>query len=74
MPKEILRSTDAPAPVASYSQAVRAGDFVFCSGQIPIDPATHAIERVVKAVTYHGLSVEKRGERLVARGILRDRG
>jgi 2-iminobutanoate/2-iminopropanoate deaminase len=41
MPKEILRSTDAPAPVASYSQAVRAGDFVFCSGQIPIDPATH---------------------------------
>ncbi len=43
MTKQILRSAAAPAPVASYSQAVRAGDFVFCSGQIPIDPATHEL-------------------------------
>src|SRR3954471_25050189 len=44
MPKrKILRSADAPAPVASYSQAVRAGKFVFCSGQIPIDPRTREL-------------------------------
>lgn len=31
---------DAPAPIGPYSQAVRAGTLLFCSGQIPIDPAT----------------------------------
>ena len=31
---------DAPAPIGPYSQAVRAGAFLFCSGQIPIDPQT----------------------------------
>ncbi|HTV72667.1 MAG TPA: RidA family protein [Candidatus Acidoferrales bacterium] len=31
---------DAPAPIGPYSQAVRAGQLLFCSGQIPIDPAT----------------------------------
>jgi 2-iminobutanoate/2-iminopropanoate deaminase len=40
MPKRTLRSNEAPAPVAGYSQAVVAGSFVFCSGQIPIDPKT----------------------------------
>ena len=40
MPKIVVRSDRAPAPVAAYSQAVRAGDFLFLSGQIPIDPAT----------------------------------
>ena len=35
-----VRSTAAPAPVGPYSQAVVAGDLVFCSGQIPLDPAT----------------------------------
>lgn len=44
MPKrKILRSKQAPAPVASYSQAVRAGKFVFCAGQIPLDPATNEL-------------------------------
>lgn len=38
MAKIILRSKDAPAPVASYSQAVRAGNLVFLSGQIGLDP------------------------------------
>jgi 2-iminobutanoate/2-iminopropanoate deaminase len=31
---------DAPAPIGPYSQAVRAGTLLFCSGQIPLDPAT----------------------------------
>lgn len=40
--KEIQRisTTEAPAAIGPYSQAVRAGDFLFCSGQIPLDPAT----------------------------------
>lgn len=35
-----IRSDHAPAPVGPYSQAVRAREFVFCSGQIALDPAT----------------------------------
>jgi 2-iminobutanoate/2-iminopropanoate deaminase len=40
MPKTIVRSDRLPAPVASYSSAVRAGNLLFVSGQIPLDPAT----------------------------------
>jgi 2-iminobutanoate/2-iminopropanoate deaminase len=38
--KEIIATDDAPRAIGPYSQAVRAGNFVFASGQIPIDPAT----------------------------------
>lgn len=31
---------EAPAPIGPYSQAVHAGGFLFCSGQIPLDPKT----------------------------------
>lgn len=37
---EAIRSDAAPAPVGPYSQGVRIGDFVYTSGQIPLDPAT----------------------------------
>ena len=37
MKKEIL-TKEAPAPIGPYSQAIDAGSFVFCSGQIPLDP------------------------------------
>lgn len=40
MPREIIRTDKAPQPPASYSQAVKAGGFVFVSGQGPFDPAT----------------------------------
>lgn len=33
-----ISSPDAPAAIGPYSQAIQAGNFVFCSGQIPIDP------------------------------------
>ena len=36
--KTIIRSEQAPAPVGPYSQAVKVGDLLFCSGQIAIDP------------------------------------
>lgn len=34
---------DAPKPIGPYSQAIEAGDFIFCSGQIAIDPNTGEI-------------------------------
>ncbi|MBM3879617.1 MAG: RidA family protein [Verrucomicrobia bacterium] len=38
--KTIVRPAGAPAPVGPYNHAVRVGDLLFCSGQIPLDPAT----------------------------------
>lgn len=40
MKKEVIFSKDAPKAIGPYSQAIKAGDFIFCSGQIPIDPST----------------------------------
>ena len=40
MAKNVIRTDHAPAPVAAYSQAVRAGEFLFLSGQIGLDPST----------------------------------
>jgi len=51
MSKRILRSSAAPTPVAGYSQAVVAGSFVFCSGQIPLDPNTHELVTDVALAT-----------------------
>lgn len=38
--KEVVSTEKAPGAIGPYSQAVKAGGMVFCSGQIPIDPAT----------------------------------
>jgi reactive intermediate/imine deaminase len=38
--KTVIQSQDAPAAIGTYSQAVRAGDTVYLSGQIGLDPAT----------------------------------
>ena len=38
--KELVATPAAPAAIGPYSQALRSGDLVFCSGQIGIDPAT----------------------------------
>ncbi len=40
---EKIFTPDAPAPIGPYNQAVRSGDFVFCSGQIPLDPVSGEI-------------------------------
>jgi len=44
MEKQIIVTTDAPAPIGPYSQAVLAGPFLFISGQVAINPATGNIE------------------------------
>lgn len=38
MPKKIVLTDKAPAPIGPYSQAVSVGDLLFLSGQIPLDP------------------------------------
>lgn len=40
MSRKIIQTDDAPAAIGAYSQAVRTGNLVFLSGQIPLDPAT----------------------------------
>ncbi|WP_123052954.1 RidA family protein [Clostridium sp. JN-1] len=40
MKKEIISTNKAPGAVGPYSQAVKAGNFLFTSGQIPLDPST----------------------------------
>ncbi|MBC7586996.1 MAG: RidA family protein [Chitinophagaceae bacterium] len=43
MPKQIIKTDKAPAPIGPYNQAVIAGNFLFASGQIAIDPATNEL-------------------------------
>lgn len=40
MKLDVVSSPSAPAAIGPYSQAIRAGSLLFCSGQIPLDPAT----------------------------------
>jgi 2-iminobutanoate/2-iminopropanoate deaminase len=53
--KKIIATDKAPAAIGPYSQAIQAGDFLFASGQIPLDPqtgqmATGSIEEQAKLV------------------------
>jgi 2-iminobutanoate/2-iminopropanoate deaminase len=43
MAKQIISVKEAPAAIGPYSQATRFGEFIFCSGQIPLDPVTGAV-------------------------------
>jgi len=43
MSKIVISTTNAPAAIGPYSQAIRIGDLLFTSGQVPLDPATGAV-------------------------------
>ena len=50
--REAISSSDAPKAIGPYSPAIRAGDLLFISGQIPIDPATgHLVSGDIAAQT-----------------------
>ncbi len=41
--KQAVLTAHAPKPIGPYSQAIRTGSFLFCSGQVPLDPASGAL-------------------------------
>ncbi len=54
--KEVISTTSAPAAIGPYSQAIKTGNLLFCSGQIPVDPATGAIPEGIEAQTRQSLA------------------
>lgn len=65
--KETVFTDKAPAPIGPYSQAIRSGDELFCSGQVPLDPVTgQMVEGDVAAQA--GRALENLGAVLVAAG------
>ena len=54
--KTVISTTNAPAAIGPYSQAIRVGNYIFTSGQIPIDPATGCfVEGGIKEQTRQSL-------------------
>ena len=52
-----ISTTNAPAAIGPYSQAIKVGELVFVSGQLPIDPATGAFaEGGIKELTRQSLT------------------
>ncbi len=49
--KEVVFSGDAPRPIGPYSQAVKVGNFLFISGQIPADKDGNLVKGDIKAQT-----------------------
>jgi 2-iminobutanoate/2-iminopropanoate deaminase len=44
MEKKIIKTNQAPDPIGPYNQAIQAGNFLFISGQVAINPATGAVD------------------------------
>ena len=42
--KRLIKTSNAPDPVGPYNQAIKAGNFIFCSGQIAINPETNKVD------------------------------
>jgi len=56
MQRERVSTADAPGAIGPYSQAIATGNFVFCSGQVPLEPASGAlVEGDVRAQTRRAL-------------------
>lgn len=55
--KQVINTSKAPAAIGPYSQAIRVGNLIYTSGQIPIDPATGVfVEGGIKEQTRQSLS------------------
>ena len=53
MSKTIINTTNAPAPIGPYNQSVKAGNMLFISGQVAIDPATGNVDATDVASETH---------------------
>ena len=49
MTRQAISTSDAPAAIGPYSQAIASGDLVFCSGQLGLDPATGELVAGIEA-------------------------
>ncbi len=56
MQRQVIHSTNAPAAIGPYSQAIRAGQFIFASGQLGLDPQTGTLQEGVEAQTRQALA------------------
>lgn len=53
---EVVKTSKAPEAIGPYSQAIKASGFVFCSGQIPIDPTTKQVDgKYIKTQTQQAI-------------------
>src|SRR5579864_1346527 len=52
MPKQAIHSPDAPTAIGPYSQAIRTGNTLYLSGQIPLDPKTMQLVEGIDAQTH----------------------
>jgi len=51
MKREVINTKNAPGAIGPYSQGIRVGDFVYTSGQLPINPSTGVMETDIKVAT-----------------------
>lgn len=56
MAKQYIRTPNAPQPIGPYSQAVKAGNFLFVAGQGPMDPKTEQLAADVETQTRQALT------------------
>ena len=56
MQRQVIHSTNAPAAIGPYSQAIRTGQFIFASGQLGLDPQTGKLQEGVEAQTRQALA------------------
>ncbi len=54
--KKVISTTEAPGAIGPYSQGIDLGNIVFCSGQIPINPATGAMPEGITAQTEQAIA------------------
>ncbi|AGA68564.1 endoribonuclease L-PSP [Desulfitobacterium dichloroeliminans LMG P-21439] len=55
MSKKVLHTDKAPAAIGPYSQGIKAGNLVFTSGQLPLNPATGELESDIRKATQQSL-------------------
>lgn len=56
MSRQVISTPNAPAAIGPYSQAIRAGNFLFASGQLGLDPATGELQQGIEAQTRQALA------------------
>ena len=54
--KSVIETTNAPGAIGPYSQAVRVGNLLFVSGQLPVDPAAGTMPDTIEAQTRQSLT------------------